>query len=62
MAVEEAKYSVVRRDGAFELRDYAPQILAETVVAGAFEQAGNDAFGGSFATSPATTAHGTRWR
>lgn len=44
MAVEEAKYSVVRRDGAFELRDYAPQILAETVVAGAFEEAGNEAF------------------
>ena len=44
MAVEEAAYNVVLRDGAFELRDYAPCVLAETVVAGAFDEAGNQAF------------------
>jgi SOUL heme-binding protein len=44
VAIEEAIYTVVERDAAFEIRDYAPYVLAETVVAGAFEQAGNKAF------------------
>jgi len=44
MAIEEAAYTVVQRDGEFEIRDYAPQVVAETVVAGAFERAGNEAF------------------
>ena len=44
MAIEEAAYTVVQRDGEFEIRDYAPQVVAETVVAGAFERAGNQAF------------------
>jgi hypothetical protein len=44
VAIEEATYTVVERDAAFEIRDYAPYVLAETVVAGAFEQAGNKAF------------------
>jgi hypothetical protein len=44
MAVEEATYTVVQRDGEFEIRDYAPYVVAETVVAGAFERAGNEAF------------------
>ena len=44
MAIEEAAYNVVKRDGKFEIRDYAPYILAETVVEGDLEQAGNKAF------------------
>lgn len=44
MAIEEAIYNVVKRDGIFEVRDYAPHILAETVVEGDFEQAGSKAF------------------
>ncbi len=48
MAVEEAKYTVLRADEQFELRQYAPHILAETVVEGDFEGAGNAAFGRLF--------------
>lgn len=44
MATEEAEYDVVRQDGDFELRDYAPQIVAEVVVSGSFSDAGNSAF------------------
>lgn len=44
MAIEEATYNVVKREDMFEIRDYAPHILAETVVEGDFEQAGSKAF------------------
>jgi hypothetical protein len=44
MAIEEAMYTVLKRDEMFEIRDYAPHILAETVVEGDLEQAGNKAF------------------
>lgn len=44
MAIEEAPYTVVKQDGRFEIRDYASHILAEIVVDGDFEQAGNKAF------------------
>ena len=44
LAVEEAEYTVLRADGAFELREYAPCIVAETVVDASFEDAGNRAF------------------
>jgi hypothetical protein len=43
-AVEEAEFKVVERDGRFEVRDYAPQILAETIVEQSMEDAGNAAF------------------
>jgi len=48
MAIEEATYSVARKDNQFEIRDYAPHILAETVVEGTLEEAGNQAFGRLF--------------
>jgi hypothetical protein len=32
MAIAEAKYKVVEKDNRFEIRDYAPHILAETIV------------------------------
>jgi hypothetical protein len=44
MAIEEATYNVLKRDDIFEIRDYAPHILAETVVEGDLEQAGSKAF------------------
>ena len=44
LAVEEAEYRVLRQDGAIELREYAPSIVAETVVDADFEDAGNRAF------------------
>lgn len=44
MAVEEAKYTLVEKDGDFEIRDYAPQIVAETLVDGNLEDAGSRAF------------------
>jgi hypothetical protein len=44
MAIEEAKYTVVTKDKIFEIRDYVPHLLAETVVEGTFEEAGNKAF------------------
>ena len=44
MAIEEAAYTVVTRDHKFEIRDYAPHILAETVVEGDLAEAGNKAF------------------
>jgi DNA gyrase inhibitor GyrI len=44
MAIEEAKYRVVLADGPIEIRDYEPSIVAETVVSGDFEDAGNSAF------------------
>ena len=48
MAIEEAAYKVVEKDGRFEIRDYAPHILAETIVEGSLEDAGNSAFGRLF--------------
>ena len=44
MAIEEATYQVIKKDNQFEIRDYAPHILAETVVGGNLEEAGNMAF------------------
>jgi len=44
MAIEEATYNVVQKDNKFEIRDYTPHILAETVVEGGLEEAGNKAF------------------
>jgi len=44
MAIEEAAYKVLKKDNGFEIRDYEPHILAETVVEGDLEEAGNTAF------------------
>ncbi len=48
MATEEAKYNVVKKDEAFELRDYALHIVAETVVDGDINDASSKAFGKLF--------------
>jgi hypothetical protein len=44
MAVEEPDYRVVRTFSDFELRRYPPYAIAETEVAGPFDEAGNRAF------------------
>ena len=44
MAVEEAAYSVAVQEGRFEIRDYAPQVIAQVVVEASLEAAGNQAF------------------
>lgn len=41
--IEEAPYTVIEKDGAFELRDYAPQIVAE-VIMDDFNDASSKAF------------------
>jgi hypothetical protein len=41
---EEAKYSVVLKEANLELRQYEPQIVAETIVEGDFDEVGNMAF------------------
>ncbi|MFC1833518.1 heme-binding protein [Thermodesulfobacteriota bacterium] len=42
VAVEEPSYKVLRKDNNFEIRDYAPNIIAETVVEVDLEQAGSE--------------------
>lgn len=44
MATEEAPYKLIKTDDIFELREYAPQILAEVIVDGNLEEAGSKAF------------------
>jgi len=44
MAIEEVPYEVVITESSFEIRDYAPYILAVTSVEGEFEKAGSRAF------------------
>lgn len=44
MAIEEAKYSVIKQAGDIELREYSSAIVAETLVADDFEDAGSRAF------------------
>jgi len=48
MAIEEAGYTVVTKEDDFEIRDYAPHVLAVTVVDGDLEGAGNEAFSSLF--------------
>lgn len=44
VGIEKAKYTVLDKQGKFEIRQYEPQIVAETVVDAGFENAGNVAF------------------
>jgi hypothetical protein len=44
MAYEEPKYDVIEKSGAFELRAYKPVIVAETLVDGSMDEAGNKGF------------------
>ena len=42
--VEEAPYDVVSQEGAFEIREYHPIVVAETTVEADYDEAGNKAF------------------
>lgn len=44
MAIEKANYTVVEGEGNFELRQYEPYIVAETIVEGNFDEVGNEGF------------------
>jgi hypothetical protein len=44
MAIEEPSFRVLEHDGALELRECAPYVVAETRVEAEFESAGNAAF------------------
>lgn len=48
-SVEEATYTVVQKDGAFEIREYDPMVVVETRVEADFRKAGNTAFQKLFA-------------
>ena len=48
MTTDEVKYNVVIKAKNFELRDYPAHVVAETVVDGTLEDAGNKAFGKLF--------------
>ncbi len=44
MAIEKAKYTVLEKEDSFEIRQYDPQIVAETFVEGDLENAGKEGF------------------
>ena len=44
MAIEEPKYEVIQSDGPFEIRRYAPVLIAETLVDGDMDEASNKGF------------------
>ena len=44
MAVEKAKYRVLDKEDHFELRQYQPQLVAETYVEGSLDEVGSDGF------------------
>ena len=44
MAIEEPKYTVIEKNDTFEIREYAPYIVAQTQVSGIFDEMSNKAF------------------
>ncbi|MGD8260758.1 MAG: heme-binding protein [Desulfobacterales bacterium] len=44
MAIEKAKYTVLEKEDSFEIRQYEPQIVAETYVEGTLKDVGNAGF------------------
>jgi hypothetical protein len=48
VGIKQAKYTVIEKQGAIEIRQYSPCIAAQTVVDSDFDNAGNIAFGRLF--------------
>ncbi len=44
MATEEPKFDILTKDGDFELRQYAPMVVAETLVSGSQDEASSRGF------------------
>lgn len=44
MAIEEPKYEIIQADGNFEIRKYAPILIAETLIEGDMDEASNKGF------------------
>ncbi|NBQ40543.1 MAG: heme-binding protein, partial [Alphaproteobacteria bacterium] len=44
MAIEEPSFKVITKSGTFELRQYAPMLVAETMVDGDMDDAGTTGF------------------
>ena len=44
MAIEEPKYTVVEKHDRYEIREYAPYVVAQTKVTGSFDEMGGKAF------------------
>ncbi len=44
MAIEEPEFEIVAKHESYEVRAYAPYVVAEVLVAGDFKDAGNEAF------------------
>lgn len=44
MAIEEPKYTVIQKNDTFELRQYAPYLVAQTEVTGTHDEMGGKAF------------------
>lgn len=44
MAIEEPKYTIIKKYEAFEIREYAPYLVAQTEVSGTFDERGGKAF------------------
>jgi len=44
MAVENSEYKILETENGFEIREYPPQVVAETLVEGEFDDAGNQGF------------------
>ena len=44
MAIEEPSFKVISKTGSFEVRQYAPMLVAETVVEGDMDEASNRGF------------------
>lgn len=44
MAIEEPKYTIIKKNELFEIREYSPYLVAQTKVTGKFEERGSKAF------------------